>query len=137
MDLWPTDIEKPSNVKSPLFICREQAALLSSKTNNIIGAEVNQIDFPVPADFTYGFFIVSNSLNYRYKLFSIAHDISLYPVKIFCDRDIISEIRKNKTIFDYETIENEEDFISFLRGILNSQKTKRVIGNLLRIAKPE
>ncbi|MCX7015722.1 MAG: hypothetical protein NTW86_24745, partial [Candidatus Sumerlaeota bacterium] len=88
-DLWPdkigTELPKP-----PVQIVKEQAALLGERTRNVVCAEVLPVETETPYEFSYGFFIVGPALgNYRYRLFSILHDIDLYPVRFDVDRDIL------------------------------------------------
>jgi hypothetical protein len=140
-DLWPEDIG-PISEKAPVNILREQASFLGQKTNNLIEAEVRQHEVSPSRDkefikeFIYDFLIVVPPLdNYRYKLFRISHKISLYPVKINVDEDILPDI--NPTYEREDTFEpailakSEDDFLAILKEIFNSTKTRRVIGALL------
>jgi hypothetical protein len=94
-DLWPGEIENVE-VKAPVVILREQAALLGSKTKNIVEAKITKYPLSiVKRDFQFGFFLRAPALSgYTYSLFSIAHDISLYPVDFFPDDDIWVEFRQ-------------------------------------------
>ena len=97
-DLWPEDIGPIPESKGPVIILREQASLLGKKTNNLVEAEVVQLEPSRPEPpivavqiepsmfetrFNYAFLIVAPPLNnYRYKLFTISHGIDAYPVTI-------------------------------------------------------
>ncbi len=137
MDLWPEDIQEPINVKSPVTILKEQAALLGKRTNNLVTAEVSKKENNIRAEFEYLFFIVSTSLNYRYKLFSIEHNITLYPLRIITDTDLIQEVTDDETasIFSRITINDEEEFYRILQKIFGSTKVKRIISTLMRMIK--
>jgi hypothetical protein len=40
-DLWPSDIAANSNLRTPVTILKEQAALLGQKTDNLVIATVS------------------------------------------------------------------------------------------------
>jgi hypothetical protein len=128
------------DIKSPLSILKEQASMLGPKTQMIVKAEVERgnIEFYlrsnfIPAadfkKFIYEFYIVAPFLNYRYRLFSIIHDVDLYPVEFLLDVEIEEEIigEENQLL----RADSESEFIDRLGRILNSDKTKKVIRALL------
>jgi hypothetical protein len=112
-DLWG-EIEA-TQIRTPLVILREQAALLGAKTKNLIEASVkthangdtfiHQLNLVVPA-----------LDNYTYNLFTITHGPSIYPVSVA-----------------YKTVrfETEQEFIDWLGATLSSPETKRIVSNLL------
>lgn len=105
-DLWPDDMNG-GNVKAPVKILREQAALLGQKTSNVVKASVKPVpeDFAAmlsqanktipsptqssfdgdPITFRYSFNIEAPTLNYTFRAFIVSHSIALYPV--FFDLD--------------------------------------------------
>lgn len=132
-DLWPENITQ-LEITTPLEILRNQAALLGQKTNNLVEAEV--VEYPPrtyifkPKMFETGFHIVAPTLdNYQYKLFSIIYDIRLYPLTIIVDEDIRAEIG----LANSHELQTEEEFVLLLKKIFNTEKTKRVIGTLLKM----
>lgn len=79
--------------------------------------------------FRYGFYIVAPALgNYRYKLFTIQHDVNLYPVKFTTDEDIKNEIYPDKNTI---SAGSEKEFLEILKKIFQSKRTKQIIGSLL------
>jgi len=113
-DFWG-DIE-PAQVRTPAAILREQAALLGTKTQNLVEARV-ETDIDQWHEFNHRFLLVVPALsNYSYQLFRVEHGVNLYPVRV--DRESLR-------------LENEEAFIEWLRRTLSSAETKRIIGNLL------
>ena len=61
LDLWPEDIGPIPDLKSPVTILREQASLLGKKTNNLVEAELVQLEAVISEDreFSYAFLIVA------------------------------------------------------------------------------
>ncbi len=152
MDLWPEDIGvKPVKQRAPVMILREQASLLGQKTQNLIKGSVHQkSNIQEHGRLDYSFNILAPTLdNYRYNLFSITHEIELYPAEISPDDEIFKQIKpdmweKRESQIDSDmwdeheanvriTVNSEEEFITVLRKILNSEKTKKVIDSLLAL----
>ena len=102
-------------MRTPVSILREQAALLGAKTKNLVEASVktrvagdsirHSLDLVVPA-----------LEGYTYNLLMIAHGPSIYPVT-----DVYSN-----TSFD-----TEQKFVEWLGTKLSSPDTKRIVTNLL------
>lgn len=113
-DFWG-DIA-PTVVRTPSAILKEQAALLGTKTRNLIEARVN-------TDAAFGeirhrFFLVVPALgDYTYQLFRIEHDVNLYPVTVESEPPV--------------RLDSERDFIKWLQATLSSDHTKKIVGNLL------
>lgn len=150
IDLWPPEL-KVAPVKSPVAILREQAALLKSKTDGEIEADV-ELGESKTQGFIYHFYLIAPTLNnYRFRLFSVVHDVSLYPVRIYVGEDLgeelnatldkedqsnkIAQILSNsgfaKIDLRYTLVASTEaDFIELLSRILQSRKTREVIGAL-------
>ncbi len=145
LDLWPNDItEETSDITTPVSILKAQATLLGKKTNSRLEAtvevyvpDVDDITFEavfgeVLQPFTYIFYFFAPSLeNYHYKLFTISYDIDLYPVHIFLDNELKSQVEPGQTRYNDITAHSEEDFIKLLKKIFNAQKTKRIIQSIL------
>jgi hypothetical protein len=114
-DLWG-DLGAPANVRTPVAILREQAALLGQKTQNIVEAKVeSEVE---SGQFYHSFNLVVPSLdNYTYQLFRIRHWPDLYPVYALKPA--------------YQQLDGEEEFMAWLRERLSSNDTKRLISNLM------
>lgn len=112
IDLWP-DFELET-VRSPKTILKEQADLLSHKTNNILKGEIGFVS--AYDETTVGFSITSPYLNnYKYQLFHIKYNpATLYPVTI--DGSI--------------TCEDETTFKESIKGILRDPRTIKIINSL-------
>src|SRR5881296_859505 len=79
VDLWG-EIQPP-DVRTPVSILREQAALLGQKTKNLVEASVETTSSG--GTFYHTFKLVAPALdNYTYQLFRIRHGIQLYPVYV-------------------------------------------------------
>ena len=114
-DLWGEII--PAAVRTPLAILREQAALLGTKTKNLIEAKVET--GVSRGEFSHRFKLVVPAMdNYTYELFTVTHGVDLYPV--------FTRVKK----LDLQ-MNNEEDFVRWLKETLSSPDTKTLIGNLL------
>lgn len=112
-DFWG-DIA-PSAVRTPVTILRQQATLLGAKTKDLIEATV--FTESGRGSFRHLFDLVVPGLdNYTYNLFAIDHGIDLHPVTVL-NRD--------------QKFETEAEFTNWLRAELSSDKTRKVIGNLL------
>lgn len=139
-DLWP-EIEQSREVP-PVAILREQAALLGKKTNHLLEGRVGTAVTP-EGRFVHSFYIVAPALDdYTYKLFEIEHGANPYPVEAAglerpgalphvgpaCEAD---EVEFMSPVNIGVSLESEQELLDHIRKILNSDGTKRVIGNLL------
>ncbi len=153
-NLWPNDIAVVAAVdtKPPVAILREQAALLGQSTQNLVEAQVAEGQQSVTlADgmvqvarrirgeytqpsrrtiFVYDFFITAPSLYYKYRAFTIQHNIDLYPVQIDADEDIHTEITPEGAERIIEAA-SETEFMEILGRIFATEKIRHVIGALL------
>src|SRR5262249_58474628 len=78
-DLWGDIVE--AQVRTPVAILREQAALLGTKTKNLIEASVRTS--AAGGEFRHSFRLVVPALDgYTYELFQIVHGVSIYPISI-------------------------------------------------------
>lgn len=155
-NLWP-DFSLLPEKKAPVVLLREQASLLGERTQNIVVGQVEKAksnylivngkhkSFP----FVYSFFIISQALdNYQYKLFTIGHDIDLFPVVFQVDDEIEDELFKDDTAFKGDTaaidfseplkekdkdiiVSNEGDFLRILGKIFSSTKTIKIVHAIL------
>jgi hypothetical protein len=118
-DLWPPDFGV-SGPLPPVAILRGQATALASKTMNLVMGDVrNESDSQL---FRYAFYLVAPVLDdYRYKLFIITHEISLYPVDLFAP-----QIRQ-----DPFRAANPDEFEAVLKEVLSKDETLRVVRSLI------
>jgi hypothetical protein len=102
------------DIRTPVAILREQAALLGPKTQNLVEAKV-QTQPLQGGDFLHYFNLVVPALdNYTYRLFAVQHPMGLYPI-----------------VGMGRSLANEEEFKTWLRETLSSPETKRIIANLI------
>ena len=117
-DLWPDDIGAGS-LRTPVSILKEQAALLASKTDYEVAAEV-VTKHDEKTNFLHSFYLVVPALdNYKYRLLSILHGVGLYPLVITAE-----------VLQDQIRVENEESFVDKIRQIFSSEKTKNIVRSL-------
>lgn len=138
-DLWPDDIATVPESKAPASILKEQASLLGMKTNNLVQAEVVRYEPGIGESekFKHGFLIKAETLdNYRYRLFTIKHGITLYPVYISLDKDIQQEVASTLVAEDV-AVKCESELVDILGKILKAKKTKQVIRSLLALIEAE
>lgn len=134
-DLWP-DIEQPKTVP-PVAILREQAAALGKKTGHLLEGRVSTRT-DADGEFIHTFSVVAPTLdNYAYRLFSIYHGAEAYPVTVpYPERIDLGTYRSGlPSVGGSLKIGSEKELLDFLRAVLNSDKTKRVLGSLLAQAK--
>jgi hypothetical protein len=116
-DLWPPEVGT-TTVVPPLAILRRQAVILGERTQNLIEGVVETM--PQGDGFRQLFYIVAPSFDYKYLLFEIRHGVIGYPVTAFA--------RGGRDSWQLET---QEQFVRWLKEILASEETKRVVGSLL------
>lgn len=131
-DLWP-DIEQSKDVL-PVAILREQAAALGKRTGHLLEGRVNSRT-DEDGNFNHSFNVVAPTLdNYSYRLFSITHGAEPYPVTA-PDPQIIDPGARSFRIPSIQGVpkklSSEEELLDYLRGVLNSEKTMRIVGSLL------
>lgn len=118
LDFWP-DISA-SKLRTPLSIMKQQAALLGKHTNNLVEAEV--VTRSEAGRLYHRLFLVAPTLDYRYQLLSASHDVKLYPVETHVGTGPLLLSR---------VISDEPEFVAWLKEILSSDETKRIIDALL------
>src|SRR6266404_5119876 len=105
--LWG-DIPKGDNLKTPISILREQAAILGDATDNILVADV--VPNTQRGTVTLHFYVTAPALdNYRVHLLQVRHDVALYPLVIATEW------------MEYDC-QTEEIFKEDLRTVLSSQE---------------
>ena len=127
-DLWGEIAAAP--VRTPLAILREQAALLGKKTQNLIEAKVaTAVRGP---KFVHRFQLVVPSMtDYTYELFEVSHGIEMYPVTVPVTVPSNPSAEELMAGMLSDTVANEEEFVAWLRQELSSEKTMRIVSNLL------
>lgn len=142
LDLWAEDIAE-TVIKTPVAILKEQASLLGKKTQNIVVGEV--ISTQAQSEkIRHRFNVVAPALgNYSFELFSISHNMDLYPLEISIDEKIYTELSSGETAISklidqqkkksWHTVsaDSEDMLVEFLGGILKSNRTKHVVQALL------
>lgn len=145
IDLWPDGIET-NRARSPVTILREQGSLLGQKTKNLVLGEVLESG-KGENRFVYSFFLVAPALShYRYKLLTIRHDVSLYPVRVDVEDRIFQEIDPRfqveqldpdgELINSYLEARSEDEFLDLLKAIFRSEKAMQVVTGLLSQSDP-
>lgn len=118
-DMWG-DFQVQS-LRVPVQLLREQAAALGPRTKNLVVAEVSTSTRR--DQFRHGLELVVPALDdYRYHLLSLIHDIHMYPLVLEYDGD--SELSAVE-------VSSEDDLNRALQKALSSEKTKRIINNLI------
>jgi hypothetical protein len=130
-DLWP-EIQQ-SEVVPPLAILREQAVALGKKTGQLLEGRVSTRT-DADGNLVHSFSVVAPSLdNYSYRLFSLYHGADPYPVTV--PECLALEAPPHAAPVPGSLAErrigSETELLRYLREILNSEKTKRIVGSLL------
>lgn len=138
-NLWPNfnDIQK---IKTPKEILEEQGKILPKLTNDLVYVTIDpsavfNSDFSLTNkyDFTYDLNIRGRKLeNYKFKLLTLGHNITIYPVRMRLDTDIRKEVGLNNLDI---IIDNNNNFVNILREVLNSNKLKYVIASIISLSK--
>ena len=136
-DLWPDDIGLRTKLKAPVTILKEQGALLSKKTRNLVeGQIINISDRGIGQDnFGYVFHLVAPALgNYHYRLLTISHSVDFYPLDIDTDEDVLMELSvdmgasvKMRGGLRILVAGSQDEFMGILRAIFATKKVRRVI----------
>lgn len=140
-DLWPNDL-RAVQLRAPVAILREQAALLGEKTQNIVEARVRDFTSfstnPSPGNFYFSFEIWAPTVrSYSYRLFTMSHGIEIYPLTLGTEQEIAKEVTNALGKAEPETshvnirVPNEAGLLNILRLILGSEKTKLIVRALL------
>ena len=121
--------------RTPLAILREQAALLGTKTKNLVEATVDT-GVDSLGHFVHRFTLVVPSLSsYKYELFRIEHGVAIYPITVPSEPPSAQLSRWPVNLIAVGSLslqlESEQEFIDWLHRKLSSAETKRIIANLL------
>ena len=130
MDLWP-NLDNVSKIETPKKILEKQGQYLSDKTNAIVYAACEEAlsEQEKGYEFKYRYYIASKKMkNYRFMLFTIYHNVTLYPLLIVVESQIASEINLRK-----KSVVSKEEFEEALRVIFRSKVIESVIGTLINI----
>jgi hypothetical protein len=114
------DINK---MRTPISIMKEQAELLTSKTEGLL---VGEIQPSINNEFiVIRLFITVPALrNYRYSLLQYTQPITLYPGTMYWP-----------TMGQSTQVSDEKTFLESLKAILSSPQTQQVIAGLLAQAR--
>lgn len=124
-DLWG-DLPLEENIRTPVTVLREQAALLGEKTRQVLQGDVRVHHSIGLKDFEAEFFITAPALDdYSYRLFSIQYPVTMYPLRI-------SESITGMPPIEYPS---EESFVNALRIILSHPEVKKIISSLVAQSK--
>ena len=137
-DMWPGDIEAVE-MKAPVTILKQQAALLGPKTKNLVQASVatENSSFTIISNkpvtlggqFKFSFHIGAKALQYSYRLFSISHGLDLYPVRFYLDEDLLPDVGGGTD--PKVEAKSEAELLVILKQIFAAKKTRKIIGALL------
>jgi hypothetical protein len=118
-DLWPDDIGVVNDISTPVGILKKQASLLGQKTKNLVEAEIKSL---VDNNrFIYHFNLIAPALNYyQYHLFSIGHDVAIYPLRL-----------SFLAIDESYELDSQDELIEKLEFIFSHERTKRIIKSLI------
>ena len=136
--LWPEDIAVVET-KAPVTILKEQASILGNETKGTVEGEVAHVlDSSEELPFSYAFHIKAPALgDYRYRLFTIAHDVSMYPLLVRPDETTLAELKARKALKEFSVdpkgidVGNERDFVRVLSLLFASRRTKQVVRAIL------
>jgi len=142
-NLWPEQFEENTSPSTKALL-EEQSKLLLKLTNGMVDAEVveqerlDQITTGLQNEFAYSFNLLGKFIdNYRFRVLSFAHDITLYPVDFQVDEQIGKELQLSRTTaYGYKTrIGEPSEVEDFLASVLNSQRIKNVVGSIIKLSK--
>jgi len=133
-NLWGIEsLEDISTPDVPKRILAEQAALLRKITNGLLYGEVEVTSNKIYSsngdvivglpdstfEFNYGFYVCAPALgDYHHLLFTIHHDIGLYPCLIV-EGD------------EEHPCSTEDDFTRIVHSILSSERARRIVESLV------
>jgi hypothetical protein len=115
-DFWPDDLGL-GELRTPVALLREQATALGEKTKNVVTAEVDSDN--TGKFFIHKLYLVAPALHYRYQLLTIQHPILFYPMDVTTPTS------------PWATVKSEAEFAEWLKTVLASEGTKKVIRSLI------
>ena len=144
-DLWPEKLES-AKIRPPVAILKEQASLLGQKTKNVVEGAVSEVftgDEDEEETMEYSFNLVAPALGgYRYRLFTMRHDIRMYPLIIKMEEEIFQEVNPGKPekesvqdkllrLNHRAKVDTEAEFLALLKKIFAATKTRQIIAAIL------
>ena len=132
-DFWGEIV--PAQERTPLAILREQAALLGTKTKNLIEATVDTSVTP-DGQFVHRFTLVVPALSsYKYELLRIEHGVASYPISVASEVPSAQLSREPVNLLVNprlsSQLQTEQEFTDWLHRKLSSAETRKIVGNLL------
>ncbi|OGR10648.1 MAG: hypothetical protein A2097_05985 [Desulfobacula sp. GWF2_41_7] len=135
-NLWPEDF-KAKELKSVKAVLEEQAKLLPKITGDMVYAKIigmgrlESMQRDHVNDFSYSFNLIAKFLKgYSFKVLDFSYPVTMYPVKITLD-ELIAEEMQCESVFE---VNNENEFIAILGGILNSNRIKDIVGSIIKLS---
>lgn len=160
-DLWP-DLEQFDGKileNHALEILREQARLLSKKTNGKIKATFSKIDYMIPTTEILGNALSAfaggnkkeivedemkgkkdvnefyNFNNYKFEIYNETYKFRIFTLKyrpIYPIQIEIDEgIREEKALYSTENIKSDEDLIKIVSSVFSSSKLQMIIKRIM------
>lgn len=121
-NLWG-NLPESTEIKPPLVFLREQASILGQLTSNVLQGDVQVSKDGSTIAATLD--IVAPALdNYRFRIVSISHGISFYPVTLTWHLNNRSHV-----------CPDEKEFLRLLQTYLSSPETHKIIGSLVAQSK--
>ncbi len=115
-NLWPEFVE--AEIVTPLSILKAQAAALGDRTSNLLQGETVSRSTS-RGGFEHKFYIYAPTLDYRLEVFRIDHPLEFYPMKVSVWGG------------EFLDIQDEQQFLQWMKNIFSSERTKRAIQSLL------
>ena len=133
-NLWG-DLNEIEEIRSPLDILKEQSGYLISATNSLLYTDLRRrtpiFDEP-DCEFATIFSIKSKMLEkYEFNLFTMFYNVVFYPMEIELDENIAEKMN----IQGNYIVDNEQEFIKFLKLALGNKYTKNVLSAMYTMSK--
>lgn len=122
-NLWG-EIPDISSIRTPHEILLEQGQYLAEVTDGLLDFRIERKQKNTL--FSYEFWIMVPSLNYKYSLLRITHDIKLFPAILACEQS-----------GEEYTANNQDEFEEDLGTILSSEETQVLVRSLMAQARLE
>lgn len=141
---WGSNLKK-KNIDTPKKILQEQAKYLEKETEGCVFSEViNKASGLKRGDFELAYVLKAKYFeDYSYKLFSLSHDATIYPVIIILDTLIFDETKCGLSKIDgveceehtkEVIVDTEEAFIETLKIILSSNEVGDLVSGIMTIS---
>ena len=143
-NMWSISLDDDAidNLMLPDEIVERQCEYLIELTNGAIIAKTSPFSKSTDEGNFYFEFYLTSTLTPSYKLtiMYFAYKIGFYPLRIYLDDEIISEVgaksnRVAKGLGYVVDVASESDFMTTLAKIINSKKVKNVISSLYSMKK--